>query len=405
MLIKCPECNAQISDKASFCPHCGLPFGSTPQISLKKKRGKLPNGFGQITKLSNPGLRRPYRAMVTVGTAENGHPISKPIRPVAYFATYNEAYEALVEYKKDPYASDNNITLAELYDKWIVEHTQKNPSKSTLKSITIAWGYCTPLKNCLVRDIHSRQIKECIDNANRNGVPAVNSVKFKMKTVFNCLFDYAVAMEYTDRNYARAFNLSAAVIKDVSTTKKDHFPFTDDEMAKLWANISQIQYLDMLLVQCYTGWRPLELIQLRVENVDLEGGFMRGGTKTKAGTNRVVPIHHRIYQIVKKYYYEAASLHSEWLFNFPPNQYNDGYTHWTYYRYDTLFHQILQELNLNPNHRPHDCRAHFVTMAKKYNLDEYAIKYIVGHAISDITERVYTHRNQDWLKTEIEKIP
>lgn len=60
MLIKCPECNAQISDKASFCPHCGLPFGPTPQISLKKKRGKLPNGFGQITKLSNPGLRRPY---------------------------------------------------------------------------------------------------------------------------------------------------------------------------------------------------------------------------------------------------------------------------------------------------------------------------------------------------------
>lgn len=43
-------------------------------------------------------------------------------------------------------------------------------------------------------------------------------------------------------------------------------------------------------------------------------------------------------------------------------------------------------------------------MAKKYNVDEYAIKYIVGHSISDITEKVYTERKSDWLKSEIEKI-
>ena len=41
---------------------------------------------------------------------------------------------------------------------------------------------------------------------------------------------------------------------------------------------------------------------------------------------------------------------------------------------------------------------------KKSNVDEYAIKYIVGHHISDITEKVYTQRSRDWLKNEIEKI-
>jgi len=46
----------------------------------------------------------------------------------------------------------------------------------------------------------------------------------------------------------------------------------------------------------------------------------------------------------------------------------------------------------------------FVTMAKKYGVDEYAIKYMVGHKISDITEKVYTQREYEWLKTEIEKI-
>jgi hypothetical protein len=43
-------------------------------------------------------------------------------------------------------------------------------------------------------------------------------------------------------------------------------------------------------------------------------------------------------------------------------------------------------------------------MAKKYQVDEYAIKYMVGHAINDITEKVYTKREVEWLKNEIEKI-
>ena len=65
---------------------------------------------------------------------------------------------------------------------------------------------------------------------------------------------------------------------------------------------------------------------------------------------------------------------------------------------------IRDELKLNPEHRPHDGRKHFVTMAKKYGIDEYAIKYMVGHKISDITEKVYTQREFEWLKEEIEKI-
>ena len=66
--------------------------------------------------------------------------------------------------------------------------------------------------------------------------------------------------------------------------------------------------------------------------------------------------------------------------------------------------RLLKEYNLNTKHRLHDGRTHFVTAAKKSGLDEYAIKYIVGHKISDITEKVYTKRELDWLKSEIEKI-
>lgn len=59
---------------------------------------------------------------------------------------------------------------------------------------------------------------------------------------------------------------------------------------------------------------------------------------------------------------------------------------------------------MNREHKPHDGRKTFVTMAKKAKMDEYAIKYIVGHAINDITESVYTERQNEWLMEEIKKI-
>ena len=54
--------------------------------------------------------------MVTVGKNENGRPIAKLLKPQAYFKTYNEAYEALVEYNKNPYDLDDDMSVAELYE-------------------------------------------------------------------------------------------------------------------------------------------------------------------------------------------------------------------------------------------------------------------------------------------------
>ena len=56
------------------------------------------------------------------------------------------------------------------------------------------------------------------------------------------------------------------------------------------------------------------------------------------------------------------------------------------------------------SHRPHETRHTFITKAKAVNMDEYILKLIVGHAITDITEKVYTHRTMEQLQSEITKI-
>ena len=92
MLKPCPECEMQVSDKATICPHCGFPLHSGLVSTVRKPRrrhARLPNGFGQITELRGRNLRKPFRVMVTVGVNPEGKPIVKLLQPVAYFKTYN----------------------------------------------------------------------------------------------------------------------------------------------------------------------------------------------------------------------------------------------------------------------------------------------------------------------------
>lgn len=409
MLTQCPECELPVSDKATACPHCGYPM--KPSEKQKKprksnKRRRLPNGFGQISEIKNRNLRNPFRAMVTVGKTPDGKPICKPLKPESYFATYNDAYAALVEYNKNPYDLEPSITMQELYDKWLPEY--EKTVKST-KSATSAWAYCSGVYKMRVMDIRARHVKVCMEE----GVAVIRgkeqhptaTMKNQIKSLFNLMLDYALEYELVDRNYSRTFNLTEETVKEIQSVKKEHIAFADEEMDLLWANITNKRGIDILLIQCYSGWRPQELGLLELKDVDLENWTFQGGMKTDASENRIVPIHSRIQDLVLQKYQEAEALGSPYLLNWADtNNRNRKNLKLTYARYQKAFERIRDELKLNPNHRPHDGRTHFVTMAKRYGVDEYAIKYMVGHKISDITEKVCTRREFAWLREEIEKI-
>lgn len=409
MLLKCPECELPVSDKALSCPHCGYPMVSPDKIKprLEKKRKRLPNGFGQISEMKGHNIRNKFRAMVTVGKAPNGRPVVKPLKPKSHFATYNDAYAALVEYNKHPYDLDEFITVEQLYNKWTDHYFKTLKSDSSCRTIMAAWNYCSSVYNMPVKELRARHIKYCMDEgtAKIRGkvVTATPGIKSRIKSMFNLMLDYALEYELVDKNYARTFNVSDEVLKEMEDTKRGHMPFTDDEINALWQNIT-IPYVDVLLIQCYGGWRPQELGLIKIKDVDLDNRTIIGGMKTEAGTNRVVPIHSKIYDLVKQNYENAASLGSEYLFNCTDGASHKDNTKLTYDKYSKRFCKIRDQLGLNSNHRAHDGRMHFVTTAKKYNVDEYAIKRIVGHSIQDITEKVYTERDVEWLKTEIEKI-
>ena len=116
--------------------------------------------------------------------------------------------------------------------------------------------------------------------------------------------------------------------------------------------------------------------------------------------NRKVPIHSKVIGFVQGFFEDSVNNNSQWLFrNLLRKGSSLGYT-----AYYDLFKAVTQKYNMDSRHRPHDCRKTFVTLAKNAKVDEYALKRIVGHSITDITEKTYTDRPVSWLREEIEKI-
>lgn len=387
MLIKCKECSLQVSDKAEFCPHCG---------------------FGQISLIKDKNLRNPYRAMVSAGKSESGRPICRLLKPQAYFPTYNEAYAALVEYNRNPYDLEPGKTVRELFEEWSVIHYKKLKNYSSIRAVETAWSYCSSVYEMRLTDLRARHIKNCMENGKiivggNAKVPSA-AMKNKIKSMFNLMLDYAYEYEMVEKNYARTFKLNEDTIKEIQTVKKEHIAFSDEEIDLLWKYVDDKYNVDIVLIQCYSGWRPQELGLIEIQNVNLEEWTYTGGMKTDAGINRIVPIHSKIRPLVVRKYKEALSLGSRYLLNYTDPERHDKSMKLTYDRYARIFERIKNEIGLNVNHRPHDGRKYFVTKAKQYNMDEYAIKYIVGHKILDITEKVYTERQTSWLADEMEKI-
>lgn len=340
------------------------------------KHMRLPNGFGQISKIKKP-LRNPYRAMVSVGTnPETGHKISKT---VGYYRTYNDAYQALMEYHNNPYEmTEGSITLKNLHTKWLEEWAPTH-SKSSIESMDTAWKRCTPAENIKVRDIRPAHIKECM------ALAPTASTKQNVKVLFNVLLDYALEYGLVDHNYARNF-----AGYNTRATTKPHIAFTDDELNILWEHTDD-PVVQIILVQTYMGWRPQEICNLLTKNVNINNWTIVGGMKTKDGINREVPIPEKIKGIVKSMYNSDSSFLIRTITDVKMN----------YDNYSRCFDIVMNKYKLNNQHRPHDPRKTFVTLAKRKGCDEYAIKRIIGHTISDLTERVYTERDIEWLRSQI----
>lgn len=345
------------------------------------------NGTGSVYKLS--GRRRnPWRAVVTLGWALNedkGKLVQNRVT-VGYFHTKDEAIQALVNYNASPYdIQTNSVTFEEVYELWSQEYFPTLANKSSIRTVTAAYRYCSPLYKMRMKDIRVEHLEGTIRDADVG-----SATKGRIKSLFNMMYRYAMKHEIVQKDYAQLCN---AVKRE--SPEREIVPFSPEEINLLWENVEEVPFADMILIGIYSGWRPQELAILKNADIDLAAGTMKGGMKTDAGKNRIVPIHPLIRPLIERRY----SSDKEYLFYDENGQQG---TYMTYDKYRGRFNKVMKRLNLT--HRPHETRHTFITKAKECHVDEYILKLIVGHAITDITEKTYTHRTMEQLQKEICKI-
>ena len=375
--------------------------------------GKRGRGEGSVT---YDRRRKRYRARVTIGweTNEETGRTKQIVKTLgSNYKTKGEATSALAEYLKNPYDLNNkDITFEQLYKKWFDEYIDTDEHESIKYRVKAAYRYCSLIYKKKFREITIIDMKDCIYKGTATcirgkykGEQRLASPQSKeiIKYLFNHIYDYALEARLVERNYAREFTLDKKVFQEKEKNYKSKVPFSKEEIDKLWKSIEFVPFADMIVYACYSGWRPTELIKLKIKDVDLKNGFVKGGMKTSAGKNRLVPIHPLVSSIVEKYYKEAKSVGSDYLFNDVNNKFGIGLS---YDQYLSRFNKVMNALHFRTEITPHYTRHTFITKAKsrEVNMNEYVLKIIVGHDVGDLTEHVYTHRELNDLKEEMCKI-
>ena len=375
--------------------------------------GKRGRGEGSVT---YDRRRKRYRARVTIGweTNEETGRTKQIVKTLgSNYKTKGEATSALAEYLKNPYDLNNkDITFEQLYKKWFDEYIDTDEHESIKYRVKAAYRYCSLIYKKKFREITIIDMKDCIYKGTATcvrgkykGEQRLASPQSKeiIKYLFNHIYDYALEARLVERNYAREFTLDKKVFQEKEKNYKSKVPFSKEEIDKLWKSIEFVPFADMIVYACYSGWRPTELIKLKIKDVDLKNGFVKGGMKTNAGKNRLVPIHPLVSSIVEKYYKEAKSVGSDYLFNDVNNKFGIGLS---YDQYLSRFNKVMNSLHFRTEITPHYTRHTFITKAKsrEVNMNEYVLKIIVGHDVGDLTEHVYTHRELNDLKEEMDKI-
>lgn len=323
---------------------------------------KHPNGYGSVVKLSGK-RRRPYCARKTDGYDERGFPI---YRPIGYYTKREEALMALAEYNRNPYDIDlAKITMQELFDRWSVRDFPKM-SASSASSHKAALKHCSTLLTMPYKSIKAYQMQEMIDGCGHG-----YSTQGAIKNLFGKLDLYAMELDIITKKNSELIHAAP-----IPPTSKQ--PFSKEEIDTVWTHQHE-NYADTVLILMYSGFRINELLNIETSNVNLEENWIKGGLKTRAGKDRVVPIHNLILDKVKK----RAQEGNKYLISLNGKKVSQT-------QYYTFWNTFMEAHGME--HTPHECRHTFRSLLDSAGANKKCIDMMMGHTSKDVGERIYTHK-------------
>lgn len=164
----------------------------------------------------------------------------------------------------------------------------------------------------------------------------------------------------------------------------------EEEVQKV--DFSIFRDLMLLLVAYCTGMRRSELVALKLEDLDIEGGFIK--VTGKGDKQRIIPLMESLKEEIRQYLAEreiqVSGKHSFFFVTNVGNPVNEKYV----YRHIKACLQAITPLS---KRSPHVLRHSFATALLNNGACSEAIRKLLGHSSLAATQR-YTHNSFENLK-------
>lgn len=376
----CRKCSREIADDSVYCSYCGKKQVSAPKTRHRKRA----HGTGTIRR--DTRYKNQYIAIAPATAHGAGRTY------VGAYPDFKTAQEALDDFIKHGRPELHNVALEDIYNMWSDIHYKRIKDPTVWLAM---WKRMTPIHKIRMSEIRTAHFQQFVNEATSK------SSATKLKSLALMLCRFAMENDVIDKNYAE-------FIKLPKFDKTEKIIFTREQITTLWQH-SDDERIQVILAMIYMGFRLGEIVALTRESVHLDGGYVIGGIKTEAGTDRVIPFPPSIPEI-KGYFRQWVSENSGRLFPVSERQFRHQY-----------FYQPLSELGMidgklrpdagnswifpDNNHlTPHSTRHTFASLSASAGMRPENLQKIIGHADYSTTADVYIHKDISELIAEMSKL-
>lgn len=373
----CKYCKTELVDTAIFCHICGK-----KQSSRSRQRRHRAQSQGTITKLS--GRRaNPYWARLP---AEYSSAI--PVRKsLGCYPTYSDASEALAKamYTPDPVPENHvrqAITVQTVYERFRGSHYFESLSKSAQTSHKSAWKHLSSIAEMPISQINKDTFQVPIQKMEEKGLK--RETLAKVRNLSSLLCKEAMGMGLISVNYGQMVQLPKNDTEGAT-------PFSTSALKAIWAAADKgNKDAQAVLLMTYTGMRPNESLGVDIEahlHIVGEYWYIKTGSKTAAGQNRLIPIPNILREVVNALVNGRMSG--------PLIAAEKG----GYHRVDNWrsrhFNPLMEALGL-VGYVPYSCRHTYADIQKRRNIDPEVQMRIMGHTdYATTVERYQTTTEED----------
>lgn len=318
---------------------------------------RLENNTGTITKLS--GTRtRPYIIQSPYLLIDGQ--LKRKI--LGYSKTYIDALKILQNFKNST-TEDSVQYLSNIYIDTLTVGEDRKKFIIRINNI-----FLKSFGQYKIQQLNFILLQKFIDNT------SVKANAMMFKQIITKIYDIAIKRGSADKNIGELLEIKAETKKQIKKRC-----LTREEIKEVEKNANKNNLVDMLLLIClYSGMRINEACKIPqtkiLYNEDIP--YIVAGSKTSSGKNRIIPIHPKILDTIKK----ISSL--------------DNIKKWA----------IIEKTHLERDYTTHCCRITFITKMQSLEVTPSKLKKIVGHKTADITDNVYTKYSVKTLYDEIIKL-